>query len=292
MRELAHHPQTINAVQKYLAAPGQVLAIVGQPESGKLGLAYHIAAALLEEDEARILESSNLLRVTKEDSRQEISIDGVRKLISSLRMKALGDKVIKRIALIEDAHLLSREAQNALLKILEQPNPDTVFILTLKSAGSVLPTVMSRANKLIVHPVTLEEALKHYGSSHPEAAIKSAWSISEGAAGLLDKLLFDSEGSTIKDSINRAKEFAGQDKYNRLLGVDSLSKSREEAVDFLESLAKVIRAAHHSQVKRNDATAASRLLIARKQVMAAQKAVAANASVKLTLLNLVVSLKI
>jgi DNA polymerase-3 subunit delta' len=93
--------------------------------------------------------------------------------------------------LIEDANYLSIPAQNALLKILEEPNPDTIFILTVTSVINVLPTIASRTQKLEVHAgIGLNEAIEFWQDSDiPKKDIESAWRLSGGSVGLMYALL-------------------------------------------------------------------------------------------------------
>lgn len=53
-----------------------------------------------------------------------------------------------QFGIIKDAHLMTTEAQNALLKTLEECNENTVIILTINNEGSVLQTILSRCNRI------------------------------------------------------------------------------------------------------------------------------------------------
>lgn len=67
----------------------------------------------------------------------------------------------RRVVLITEAQAMNVEAQNALLKILEEPGPSTVFCVTVPHRDVLLPTVVSRAFALTlasVSPEPLEEA--------------------------------------------------------------------------------------------------------------------------------------
>jgi DNA polymerase III delta prime subunit len=57
---------------------------------------------------------------------------------------------LKRIVWIEEANLLTPPAQNALLKMLEEPPVDTTFYLTCTAATSLLPTIRSRCTIVII----------------------------------------------------------------------------------------------------------------------------------------------
>ena len=69
-----------------------------------------------------------------------LTIDTVRSIVSSNARKALNGKKIYII----QSRVLTRESQNALLKVLEEPQPDTHFFILLNSEGSILPTLLSR----------------------------------------------------------------------------------------------------------------------------------------------------
>jgi DNA polymerase-3 subunit delta' len=61
-----------------------------------------------------------------------------------------------RVAIIEAAHRLNPDAQNALLKTLEEPGPATCLVLCADDAASLLPTVLSRAARLRLAPLSTE----------------------------------------------------------------------------------------------------------------------------------------
>ncbi len=73
---------------------------------------------------------------------QSIGIDEIKSLHKSIFLKPLNSKV--KAVILEDAHLMTIEAQNALLKVLEEPPEHTIIILGVNSSDSLLPTVLSR----------------------------------------------------------------------------------------------------------------------------------------------------
>src|SRR5579871_6671197 len=130
--ELLVDPKAWRLLASFLAKPNQPLMLVGAEGMGKRYLARYLAAKLLGLGSADRLESfAFFTEVVKEAKKQEISIDQVRGIISSMKLKTTGRSNIRRVVAIIDAHKLSEEAQNALLKILEEPNDDTAFILTV-----------------------------------------------------------------------------------------------------------------------------------------------------------------
>lgn len=77
---------------------------------------------------------------------QVIKIDQVRQLRETLTLQAYEAR--KKVAIIDDAGRLTTEASNALLKILEEPPLETLFVLICQHLGSLPATVISRAQVL------------------------------------------------------------------------------------------------------------------------------------------------
>ncbi|MBX4199414.1 AAA family ATPase [Candidatus Saccharibacteria bacterium] len=292
MIELLLHPKTKSSLEAYLKAPSQVLVIVGAKGSGKKTLSRIVALKLLGVSDVEKLENEpRLMVIRKEDGKSEIAIETVRRLIRSLRVKQPGESGL-RIIIIEEANLLSQEAQNALLKTLEQPAGGTLFILTSDSLSQILPTVLSRSQKLSVYPISEQQALKNYQGSYEQDQIRRAWMLSEGAAENLHKLLDGEEEQPLIVATDNAKEFLAASPYQRLTMADALSKDKQRLLNLLEGLSRILKALHHSNIKRGSNSVATRLLTARKLVSQSQEALDGNASPKLVLLKLILNLKV
>lgn len=78
--------------------------------------------------------------------RQEILVDDIRALSGFLSLTA--GESLWRVAIIDSADSLNRNAANALLKLLEEPPKQTVLMLVSHSPGRLLPTIRSRCRKL------------------------------------------------------------------------------------------------------------------------------------------------
>lgn len=79
--------------------------------------------------------------ILQPDEKGSIKIDHVRELISACTVKQQQDVFI----VITSAETMTTEAENALLKLLEEPKPGYHFILFTKDISSILPTILSRA---------------------------------------------------------------------------------------------------------------------------------------------------
>ena len=84
-----------------------------------------------------------------------IKVDDVSNLIDKLTTKPVSND--KKVVLILNAEVINETAQNKLLKSLEEPNENVVFILTTSKLDKLLPTVLSRLNKIHTPNITLED---------------------------------------------------------------------------------------------------------------------------------------
>jgi DNA polymerase III subunit gamma/tau len=93
------------------------------------------------------------------DAASHTGVDTIRHIIdSSSFIPALGTR---KIYIIDEAHMLSKAAFNALLKILEEPPPSVVFMLATTDASKVIDTVKSRCFQLFFYPIGLKDLSNH-----------------------------------------------------------------------------------------------------------------------------------
>jgi DNA polymerase III subunit delta' len=85
-----------------------------------------------------------------------ITIDSIRDLKRELSRKSFSGRY--KVCLIDDADKMTLQAENALLKTLEEPTPDTVIILITGKPYRLLPTVLSRCQHLKFQPLALFDA--------------------------------------------------------------------------------------------------------------------------------------
>ena len=117
----------------------------GPSGSGKFTLAMRVAAALVPEYSDKILGSGSVdvTVLGLPEDRKTIGIGTVRDL--KYRASVQPQELPCQIFIIRDAHTMTPEAQNSLLKILEEPPAGVYIFLLCDSASHLLPTVRSRA---------------------------------------------------------------------------------------------------------------------------------------------------
>jgi len=81
-----------------------------------------------------------------------IRIARIRELLAMLTMRPYEAK--KRVVIISDAQAMNTEAGNALLKVLEEPPDRTILILTTDQAADLLPTIVSRCQRIRFRPLS------------------------------------------------------------------------------------------------------------------------------------------
>ncbi len=268
--------------EAFVHRPSHALLISGPVGSGKATIARMIASKLLGLGTAEQLENYPYFTYLKRpDDKQDISIDSIRHLNKLLKLKAPGSREIRRLILIEDAHYLNDEAANALLKMLEEPAADCVFILTATSLNNLLPTITSRTQQLQIGPVSLVQSLNFLAGEYQKPAVESAWSLSGGQVGLMLAILDDDKGHPLKIAIDEAKDYLRSNGYQRALLIDSLSRDKIHLALVLEAMLKLLGAVQHSGLKSNSVTQQKKLLDSRKLVLKLQNALDDNTSPKL-----------
>jgi DNA polymerase III subunit delta' len=288
MSELPLHPITKARLGQVIQKPPQALLIYGPTASNKQAIAKKISSRLLKTPEEKLTNHPYFSLITKPEGKQEIPIDAIRTVISRLALKpaALVRDSIHRVVVIDEADKMSAEAQNALLKNIEEPPEKTIFILTAPSVNSVLPTIASRAERLAISPIGLTDAIEYFSDEYQPDSIDSAWRLSGGDAGLMEQILKDNNAHPLKSAVEQAKQLLAADTYNRLLILDSLSQDKTRFTEVLDALSRILAALHHTAIRADNRNQASKLLKARKQVDSALSMAPNNTSGRLLALNL------
>ncbi len=95
-----------------------------------------------------------------------IKIEQIRNLKKQLAFSPFAGGI--RVILIEEAQTMRREAANSLLKLLEEPPPDNLFLLIAADAEPILPTIISRCQVLAFAPLADDIAAEIIGIHAPE----------------------------------------------------------------------------------------------------------------------------
>src|SRR3546814_7083951 len=77
-----------------------------------------------------------------------VRVDEVREFDTKFRLRSAGGGW--RVAIVDEAERMNRNAENALLKILEEPPANTLIILVSNALNAMLPTTRSRCRRLVL----------------------------------------------------------------------------------------------------------------------------------------------
>ncbi len=144
------------------------------------------------------------------DAASHTGVDNVRQIIDAASfVPVLGNK---KIYLIDEAHMLSKAAFNAFLKILEEPPPSVVFMLATTDPHKIIPTVLSRCFQLFFDPIKPTQVVEHLTYICEQESLKA-----EPDALLL--IAQETEGS-MRDALNMLE---------RLRALPEVMKSSGEA---------------------------------------------------------------
>ncbi len=145
---------------------------------------------------------------------------------------------------------MRHEAQNALLKSIEEPPRDTLIIATFSNRNRVLHTIHSRMQQISVLPVSLAAAKEALASGFSEESINKAYYMSGGQAGLMSALLNDLEGHELVAAISEARKIIEMPRYERLSLVDKLVKDKNRRPELLlDGLYRLVSAAYRAALE-------------------------------------------
>jgi DNA polymerase III delta' subunit len=234
------HPAAVAAVSRAIESerPPHALLLVGPRGTGKTTLAMDLAAGLLclaAEPAARPcracaacrkVEHGNhpdLHRLSPEGAGDQIRLAQVTALVAELALLPMEGR--QRVALVSAAHRMNPDAQNALLKTLEEPVGAATIVLCADDQAPILPTVVSRSARLRLGPVAIpvvEALLVERGLADPPRARIAALAAG-GLPGLAMAIAGHPETVLVADRLARQLlDLLAADRRTRLGAVASL----------------------------------------------------------------------
>jgi len=130
---------------------------------------------------------------------KKIKIDTIRDLQKKLKYSPL--EAPCKIIIINDAHLMTIQAANSLLKILEEPPEATHFILIASNLFSIITTIRSRCRKMYFTSPSIDDSLQvlKSHSDFPSERLSELLTVCEGSPGMVLGCLDESYEEALKD---------------------------------------------------------------------------------------------
>ena len=191
--------------------------------------------------------NSNHMDILEMDAASKTGIDDVRELIENAKYSPTSAKF--KIFIIDEVHMLSKQAFNGLLKTLEEPPPRLKFILATTEVRKIPITILSRCQRFDLKRVNLEELFTHLkkitkkeNGSISDSALKLITKASEGsvrdAISLLDRALISQsiKNKEIQDQDVRLMLGLADRSKLLLLFKEILSGNQKEAVNYLKEM--------------------------------------------------------
>ncbi len=219
-KEIVGQPLVVSMLQNSLYS-GHIFPVYllsGQRGCGKTSTARVFAAAVncykldnfkqkpkeqilpcLECPSCKAMQAGNHPDVIEMDAASHTGVDNVRQIIEAASFMPLLGK--RKVYLIDEAHMLSKAAFNALLKILEEPPATVIFLLATTDPHKIIETVTSRCFRLFFAPIDttileshLEKICKQEAIAYEHDGLKVIVAESEGSArdaiNLLEQVRF------------------------------------------------------------------------------------------------------
>ncbi len=129
-----------------------------------------VARILAHEINGLAYDDSTHLDIIEIDAASNNGVEDVRDLREKVQIAPTSAK--RKIYIIDEVHMLSKAAFNALLKTLEEPPEHVVFILATTNVEKLPATIISRTQRFSFRPITTTDAVKHLGNIAQAEGIK------------------------------------------------------------------------------------------------------------------------
>ena len=197
------------------------------------------------------------------DAASNRKIDDIRDLLEKVKIPPQLGKY--KVYIIDEVHMLTKEAENAFLKTLEEPPPHIVFILATTEKNKILPTILSRCQIYDFNKISdldskqyLEEIIKSEGYNYEPKAVsiiaKKAFGSLRDSLTILDRVINYTNGNITLEKTSQILNILDTDTYleisdlilkselnNSILKFNEISDKGFGEKDFLEGLVEHFR---------------------------------------------------
>jgi len=213
--------------------------------------------------------------------KKDIPVERVREALRWLTLTPAEGKY--RVLIIDNAHQLNVQAQNALLKTLEEPNPRNVIVIVAKDEKKLLPTIISRCLRINYALLPAAEISQNIPAGTEKSREVAFWSL--GRPGLMLEMLRDKNILAARQSwqqeFNRLFDGSLDEKFKLAEEMAKDVRISSEKLEFWQALAR-----ENFLGENRNGTAEKNLALAEKIAMSLKLLRETNANPRLILENL------
>jgi DNA polymerase-3 subunit gamma/tau len=176
----------------------------------------------------RAITEGRHIDVIEMDAASHTGIDDVREIIDAVRYASVSARY--KIYIIDEVHMLSKSAFNALLKTLEEPPEHVKFLFATTEVGKVPVTVLSRCQRFDLRRIPAEKLAAHFAEVSkaegvevgPEALgmiARAAEGSARDGLSILDQAIAHGAGGVSADQVRDMLGLADRGRIRRLLGL-------------------------------------------------------------------------
>ncbi|HEX4662377.1 MAG TPA: hypothetical protein VH144_02055 [Candidatus Saccharimonadales bacterium] len=262
------HPATALGLANFAAHPAQAALVHGTEGIGLDTIGLYAAQQLTKD-------GGTITHIIPDST--TITIEQIRELYVTTRSKAAS----RRVIVIHEAGSMQAPAQNAFLKLLEEPTQQTYFVLLTHSLDALLPTIRSRVQQIELLPISDIAAQKLLTQHSIDAALgRQILFIAPGLPAEIVRLATDENYRNQQFALATiAKQLISSALFDRLALIQKLSSDRQQTLHALQLAARMLSFQLLRQPSREVAQQLDRLQIA-------LAAIRQNGSLKAQLLRL------
>lgn len=194
---------------------------------------------------AQLLGTNPIIILPEKDEKVDIekgviSVGIVRHIFEDTRTKSTG----KRVIIIDYAQKMTHQAQNAFLKVLEEPADDLYFILVSNAELKLLPTILSRVKKIKISPINQKQSEKLLDDLKVTDATKKSQLLfmANGLPAELTRLATDKDYFEKSSELMRdARQILQGKLYQKLLIAQKYKDDRQSALNLINCVIKILK---------------------------------------------------
>jgi DNA polymerase-3 subunit delta' len=263
-----------------------LLSVVkNMPQSLLLTGENGIGLSLISQYMAELRHAKSIIILPEKDEKIDlekglITVDIMRHLYDESRTKTTGERII----IIDYAERMTIQAQNSFLKLLEEPASGIYFIIVSHSINKLLPTILSRTEKLDIKPIASQQSVELLDRLKITDNTKRSQLLfmAEGLPAELtrlasDEIYFAKRSATVRD----ARELINGNQYQKLLVAQKYKDDRVTVLTLLLDMANILK---RSIVANPQIEALERI----NAILSAYQQIEANGNIRLCLARMII----